>query len=75
MPAKVIQGIRSHCKTGLMLVSVIATFEFVLFSLALGFVDVSIVAILFETWPLFLIPLMAFLFRKNHAIMQFQQVH
>ena len=59
----VIESIKSHCKTGLMLVSVIGHFGFALFALGLTFVDVSIAAILLETRPLFLILIIAFLFK------------
>ena len=57
------EDIKVHCKTRLMLVSVVGTFDFVLFALGLAFVDVSIAATLYETWPLFLMPIMSFLFK------------
>ena len=45
-----------------MVVSVMGNFGFVLFALGLHFVDVSIAAILYETWPLILMLLMYRLF-------------
>ena len=62
---EVIEDTWSHCKTGLMLVSVIGYCGFVLFSLGLVFVDVSIAAILYATSPLFLMLLMSFLFKDS----------
>ena len=58
----VTQDIWSHSKSWLMLVSIVGHCGFVLFTLGLVFVDVSVAAILFETWPLILILLMSFLF-------------
>lgn len=46
-----------------MLLVIVGRFNIALFALAMQFIDVSVAAILFETWPLFLIPLTAWLFR------------
>ena len=62
---EVYEGIKSECKTGLMLASVVGRCGYVSFALGLVFVDVSIAAILFETWPLFLILLMSRLFKAS----------
>ena len=62
---KVIEEIKSHCKTGLMLVSVVGSGGSALFALGLAFVDVSVAAILFELWPLFLMLLVSFLFKGS----------
>ena len=59
------KDIKSHCKSGLMLASVIGHCGFVLFAVGLSFVDISIAAILYNTWPLFLMVLMSFLFRRS----------
>ena len=56
------EGIMSQCKTWYMLFAVIASFHFVLFAHGLSFVDVSIAAILYETWPVFLMLIMSFIF-------------
>ena len=62
---EVIEDVKSQCKTRLMLVSIVGYGGFFLFALGLSFVDVSIAAILLETWPLFLIILVAFLFKDS----------
>ena len=49
----------------LTLASIIGAVGSGLFAVAISFVDISIAAILFETWPFFLIPIMAFLFRDS----------
>ena len=54
--------VTSRNKTGLMLASLIGSSEFVLLSLGLALVDVSVAAILLETWPLFFVLIMAVLF-------------
>lgn len=46
---------------------VLLSFEYALFSWSANFIDVSISAILFELWPLLLIPLTAWLFREGGA--------
>ena len=56
------QGVKSNCLTWSMLFAVIASFDFVLFAVGLAIVDVAIAAILYETWPVFLMLLMSFLF-------------
>ena len=60
-PAK--KDIESHSKARLMLISIVGSCGFVLFALGLAFVDISVAAILFETRPLFLMLLVAFLFK------------
>ena len=60
---EVVGGIKSQCKSWLMLVSVLGQCGSVLFAVGLAFVDVSVAAILYETWPIFLMALMVFLFR------------
>ena len=57
--------IKSRYKTILMLISVIGSCGFVLFAWGFAFVDVSIAAVLYETWPIFLIFLMSRLFRDT----------
>ena len=59
------KDIMSHCKGALMLFAVIGRCGVVLFTLALVFVDVSIAAILYETWPLILMLLMSRLFKDT----------
>ena len=49
-----IKDIIIQCKTRLMLASVLGHSGFALFALGLAFVNVSIAAILYGTWPLFL---------------------
>ena len=49
--------------TWTMLFVIVTQLDYGLFALSTRFVDVSIAAILFETWPIFLIILTAFLFR------------
>lgn len=46
---------------------VLLSFEYALFSWSANFIDVSISAILFELWPLLLIPLTAWLLREGGA--------
>ena len=60
-PARV-EGNWTYHKTRLMLASTAGYCGFVLFALGLAFVDVSVAAILYETWPLFWILVMSFLF-------------
>ena len=55
----VIEDIWSHCKSRLMLFSAIGFCGFAFFAVGLAHVDVSLAAILYETWPIFLIFLMA----------------
>ena len=61
----VVYDIINHCKTKLMLFSVIGHCGYVLFALGIIFVDISIAAILYETWPLFLVLLLSFLFKDR----------
>ena len=58
----VIRSNWSSSITIMLIAGIAGTVSFVLLAFGLGFVDVSIVAILFETWPVFLILLMSFLF-------------
>ena len=60
------RDILSYSKSRLMVISVIGQCGLVTFAAAIALVDVSIAAILYETWPFFLIPLMAFLFRNSN---------
>ena len=46
-----------------MLFAIINQFEYGLFALSTRFIDISVAAILFETWPILLILMTAFLFR------------
>ena len=48
-----------------MLFMLVNQFEYALFALAIRFVDVSVAAILFETWPIAVILLTASLFRRE----------
>ena len=59
----VIEDIKSHCKSWLMLVSVSGVGGLALFACGLEFLEISIAAILYETWPLLLILAMSFLFK------------
>ena len=59
------EGVKSRRKAGLMLLATIGHCGFALFALGLTFVDVSVAAILFETSPLILMLLMAFLFKDS----------
>ena len=59
------RDIISYSTSGLMVASVIGQCGLVAFAAAIAFVDVSIAAILYETWPFFLIPIMAFLFKDS----------
>ena len=62
-----IKDLKSHCKSklvlALMFVSIVGHGGSGLFALGLSYVDVSIAALLYETWPLFLMLIMAFLFK------------
>ncbi len=49
--------------TWTMLFVIVTQLDYGLFALSTRFIDVSVAAILFETWPIFLIMLTAFLFR------------
>ena len=62
---KIIGDIVHHCKGWLMLASMFGSCGYVLFAFGLGFVDISIAAILYETSPLFLMFLMSFLDRGS----------
>ena len=64
MPA-VRKDIGSQCQTWLMFISVIGFCGFALFALGLVFIDVSIAAILYEIWPLFLMLIIARLFNDS----------
>ena len=57
------KGIKSQCLSWSMLASVTGYCGFALFALGLSFVDVSIATILYNTWPLVMILLMARLFK------------
>ena len=59
----VVKDITSQCGTWLMLFSLIGHCGFALFALGLAFIDVSLAAILYEIWPIFLIFLMSHLFK------------
>ena len=60
---KALKEIGSGCVTWLMLMSAVGYCWLSLFAIGLLFVDASIVAVLYNTWPLFLILLLALLFR------------
>ena len=62
---EVIKSIGSMCSSWHMLVTVIGYCWFALLALGLSYVDISIAAILFETWPLFMILLASRLFRDS----------
>ena len=53
----------SSCKTWHMLFAMTGSCSSAVFALGLAFVDVSIAALLYETWPVFLMLLMAALFK------------
>ena len=55
----------SHSMKWPMFVSVLGSCGFALFAFSLFYVDVSIAAMLYETWPLFWIFLVSFLFREK----------
>ena len=55
----------SRRKTWLMLAASLGSFGYVMFALGLSLVDVSIAAILYETWPVYLVLLMAYLFKDS----------
>ena len=59
------KGIISHCWTWLMLISVIVHCGGVLFAFGLAYVDVSMAAILHETWPVILIVLVSRFFKNT----------
>ena len=59
------KNIAYQCRTSLMLISIIGHGGWVLFAIALSFVDISVAAILFETRPLLLMLLISFLFRND----------
>ena len=61
----VMLGIWHYCKTWYTLVSVVGGSGYVLFAFGLARVDISIAAILYEVWPLFLILIMSRLFRDS----------
>lgn len=63
--ATVIQIIVQRLPTWSMLFMLINQFEYALFGLAIRFVDVSVAAVLFETWPIAVILLTASLFRRE----------
>ena len=62
---QIITKIRHHIFRWSMLFLIINNFQLATFSLSARFVDISITAILFETWPVFLILLMGWLFVKE----------
>ena len=51
----VIDAIKSKCKSGSMLMATLGQSGFAMFALGLVFLNISIAAILYETWPLFFI--------------------
>ena len=57
------KDVRTGCLTWLMFFAVVGHCGSALFALGLTFVDISIAALLYETWPLFLMLLMAVLFK------------
>ena len=64
-----IEGIRRH--PWMFIVPVLGGFTFVLLAAALAFVDVSLAAVLHETWPLFLLLVML---RLDHGVQRYNRV-
>ena len=65
--AEVISLAGRNVKSWIFLGAVILSFEYALFSWSTNYIDVSISAILFDLWPLLLIPLTAWLLREGRA--------
>ena len=63
--AEVVRLILRRMITWSMFFVILSQFDYVFFAWATRFVDVSVAAILFETWPIFLILLTALLFRRE----------
>ena len=61
----VASGLGTAMKSGLMIVSVLGHCGFALFALGLVYVNTSVAAVLFNTWPLFMILAMSWLFRGS----------
>ena len=57
------KGVAGDCVSWLMLGSVLGAFGFVSFVFGLKFVGISAAAVIYETWPVFIMLMMAFLFR------------
>ena len=57
--------IAARIPTWPMLVGVIGTFSYTQFIMATGYIDVSIVGILFDTWPVGSVLIMSWLFRHE----------
>ena len=62
LPRGSLAGVAAQCKSVLMLVSVAGVCGFAMFTTGLLFVDASVAAVLYETWPVLLILLMPRLF-------------
>ena len=62
---EVISLVGRSVKSWIFLGAVILSFDYALFSWSANFIDVSVSAILFELWPLLLIPLTAWLLREG----------
>ena len=62
---KVLTSVRRNIKSWFLLLALLNAVEYALFSLSSDFVDVAISAVLFELWPLFFIPLAAWLLREG----------
>lgn len=62
---EVVRIITRRMFTWAMLFVILSQFDYVFFAWSTRFVDVSVAAILFETWPIFLILLTAVLFRRE----------
>ena len=61
----VLACIRHHLFRWTMLFLIMNNFQMALLSISSGFVNISISAVLFETWPIFLVILMGWLFAKD----------
>ena len=63
MRPEVLRDISAECKSGLMMFSIAVHCGFVLFALGLAFVDIAVMSVLYQTWPLFWMLAMSFMFR------------
>ncbi len=62
---KVLTSVGRNVKSWFLLLALLNAVEYALFSVSSDFVDVAISAVLFELWPLFFIPLAAWLLREG----------
>ena len=62
---RVLSLVVQHVQSWPMIWMIISTFEFALFIWSVKFIDIAVAAILYETWPVLLIFLTAWLFREE----------